>query len=38
MSDYTDEMLNGDFCQECGDHLGEGDGFPVTCPSCKDDD
>ncbi len=34
MGDIVDAILEGVFCQNCGEYLGEGDGFPVTCPKC----
>lgn len=37
MSDYTDEMLDGDFCEECGVYMGDGNGFPVKCSCCEDE-
>ena len=38
MGDIADMMLEGDMCQFCGEWLGDGDGFPRSCPSCGDDD
>lgn len=38
MSDYTDEMLEGEFCEECGCHLGGGNGFPTKCTDCRNSD
>ena len=38
MSDFTDDVVNGDFCQQCGEYLGEGDGYPVTCAGCSEED
>jgi hypothetical protein len=38
MGEYADYILNGDDCQYCGEYLGEGDGFPRTCKSCRDED
>lgn len=37
MGEIADGMLNGDFCQYCGEYLGEGDGYPRTCHACKED-
>lgn len=34
MSDYTDAMLDGVFCQMCGEYIGDGCGFPRSCPTC----
>lgn len=30
MGDIAEGILNGDFCQETGEYLGEGMGFPRT--------
>lgn len=39
MGDIADGMLSGVLCQVCGEYLGgEGDGFPVTCGGCRDQD
>jgi hypothetical protein len=43
MGEYAEYILNGDDCQECGEHIGNGDGFPRSCRGCqsqnkKDDD
>lgn len=35
MGDMADAILDGDFCQECGEYIGGGDGFPRTCVSCS---
>ena len=35
MGEIADAILDGEFCQVCGEYLGEGDGFPVTCEGCK---
>lgn len=35
MGEIADAMLNGDMCECCGEYLGEGDGFPRLCGSCK---
>ena len=34
MGEQADYILNGDDCQVCGEHLGEGDGYPRTCAGC----
>lgn len=34
MGEYADYILNGDDCQECGAYIGDGDGYPRSCPSC----
>ena len=38
MGEIADAMLEGVFCQVCGEYMGEGDGFPVTCAGCQEDD
>jgi len=35
MGEYADYMLNGDDCQVCGQHIGDGDGYPRTCGGCQ---
>ena len=35
MGEMADYMINGDDCQECGEYLGEGDGYPRSCASCR---
>lgn len=39
MSEQTENalVLEGTVCQICGIYLGQGDGFPVTCPTCGGD-
>ncbi len=37
MGDIADMMLDGTICQGCGDHIGDGDGFPVYCGSCDNE-
>lgn len=34
MGEMADYMLNGDDCQECGEYIGEGDGYPRSCAAC----
>ena len=34
MGEISDWVLEGGLCQECGEYLGEGDGFPTSCPGC----
>ena len=34
MGDMTEMIMNGDCCQVCGDYLGDGDGYPMTCTYC----
>lgn len=35
MGEVADSILDGDFCQECGEYMGEGDGYPRSCPACQ---
>jgi hypothetical protein len=35
MGDIADMMLDGTLCEGCGEYLGEGDGFPQYCASCR---
>lgn len=37
MGEIADGILDGEFCQICGEWLGEGDGFPTTCDGCGGD-
>ncbi len=34
MGDAADAILDGDFCQECGEYMAGGDGYPRTCETC----
>ena len=34
MGEIADMILEGQMCQECGEFLGEGDGYPTYCSSC----
>ena len=34
MGEIAEMMINGDLCQACGDYLGDGDGYPMTCDYC----
>lgn len=36
MGEIADSIINGDFCQYCGEYMGEGDGFPRSC--CEEED
>ena len=35
MGDIADSILEGEMCQVCGEYIGEGDGYPVTCDGCQ---
>ena len=36
MGEMAEAILNGDFCEMCGEWLGVGDGYPRTCKGCTD--
>lgn len=38
MGEIADSIIEGDFCQVCGEFLGDGDGYPRTCGGCAEDD
>ena len=38
MGDVADSIIDGEFCQECGEHIGDGNGYPVSCSGCSGDD
>jgi len=39
MGDIADMLLEGVMCQVCGEWMGgDGDGFPVTCPACEEEE
>jgi hypothetical protein len=35
MGEIADAMLNGDMCEQCGEWLGDGPGYPRNC-GCSD--
>lgn len=35
MGEYAEMMLDGTCCCNCGEYLGDGDGFATYCASCK---
>ena len=35
MGEMAEAMLNGEFCQGCGEFLGDGDGYPTFCRGCR---
>jgi hypothetical protein len=37
MGEIAEMMLEGILCQGCGEYLGDGDGFPVFCAACAED-
>lgn len=38
MGEIADAMLNGTFCQDCGEYIGSGNGYPASCGCCSDDE
>lgn len=38
MGEASELMLDGTCCQECGEEMGEGDGYPRTCGGCRGND
>lgn len=34
MGEMADAILNGEFCQICGEHLGAGEGYATYCAGC----
>jgi hypothetical protein len=35
MGEWADSILEGAFCEQCGEHIGDGDGFPTLCANCS---
>ena len=33
--DMADGMIDGTFCQYCGEYLGESCGYPISCSDCQ---
>lgn len=38
MGEIADMMLEGTLCPSCGEYLGDGDGFPVLCAGCQEEE
>jgi hypothetical protein len=38
MGEIADAMLDGTFCQYCGEYLGSDNGYPTSCGCCADED
>lgn len=36
MGEIAEMMLDGTLCSQCGEFLGEPEGYPLTCSSCSD--
>lgn len=37
MGEIAEATLEGVFCEDCGEYLGEGCGYPRRCPECQND-
>lgn len=35
MGEIADLMINGDICEQCGEELGQGDGYARLCAACS---
>ena len=35
MGDIADMVLDGMMCEQCGEYLGKGDGYPRSCKVCS---
>lgn len=35
MGEIADAFLNGDYCEGCGEYLGEGEGWVRLCADCQ---
>lgn len=35
MGEIADSIIDGEFCQLCGEYLGEATGYPRCCSTCK---
>lgn len=35
MGDMADDIIDGIFCEQCGEYLGEPVGYPRTYSGCK---
>lgn len=38
MGEIADMMIDGTLCEQCGEYLGEGDGYPRYCGACGYDE
>lgn len=38
MSDYTDDVLDGLYCELCGECMEECVGYPRKCSACEKDE
>lgn len=37
MGQWADDALDGTCCEQCGQFLGEGEGYPRLCCSCSNE-
>lgn len=35
MGEIAEAMINGDLCENCGEYIGSGDGYPRRCSACQ---
>lgn len=38
MGEWADSILEGSFCEGCGEYMGEGDGYPQKCDACMEEE
>jgi hypothetical protein len=38
MGEMADDILDGVFCEICGEYIGEECGYPRRCEGCQEDD
>ncbi|XKI14204.1 YhfH family protein [Sporosarcina sp. ANT_H38] len=34
MGEYAEMTLEGEFCEGCGEYIGDGNGYPQRCAGC----
>lgn len=34
MGEYAEMSLDGEFCEGCGEYIGDGNGYPQRCAGC----
>ena len=35
MGEIADAIIDGDYCESCGEYLGIGPGYPRLCSDCE---
>jgi len=35
MGEIADSMIEGEMCEQCGEYMGGGAGFPRLCGACE---